>query len=63
MLASLPAKGAKKEKPPAVEQSWVEKTLASMTIDDVRMFHATAIRPSDATLIEKIEHRDPDEDG
>ena len=34
MLASLPAKGAKKEKPPAVEQSSVEKTLASMTIDE-----------------------------
>ena len=28
-----------------------EAALASMTIDDVRMFHASAIRPSDATLI------------
>jgi len=34
VLAALPAKGAQKEKPPGVEQSWVEKTLASMTLDE-----------------------------
>src|SRR5258708_850246 len=28
-----------------------EAALASMTLDDVRTFHASAIRPSDATLI------------
>ena len=34
VLDALPAKGSQKEKPPGVEQSWVEKTLASMTLDE-----------------------------
>ena len=31
---AVPAKGSQKEKPPGIEQSWVEKTLASMTLDE-----------------------------
>lgn len=34
VLASLPANGTQKQKPAAAEKSWVEKTLASMTLDE-----------------------------
>lgn len=34
VVASLPTKGAQTDKPPAADRGWVEKTLASMTVDE-----------------------------